>query len=133
MEKTAVVVIIRNEYGEYLGISSKEKGLGFPGGKVEKNETIEEAAIREVKEETNLDLNNKFLVHIGVNKCGEYNVHLMLYCVPSKAKPFPSKEGIPRYYPLIKFITDSPYKDWNVWALKKLELLKLFLKEQRMF
>ena len=32
MEKEAVVVIIRNECGEYLGILSKEKGLGFPGG-----------------------------------------------------------------------------------------------------
>lgn len=133
MEKEAVVVIIRNECGEYLGIFSKEKGLGFPGGKIEKNETIEEAAVREVKEETNLTIKKQFLVHLGANKCGEYNVHLMVYCIPARERPFPSKEGIPRYHPTVKFITDSPYKDWNIWALQKLELLKFVLKEQRIF
>ncbi len=33
-------------------------GLSFPGGHVEENETIEESVIREIKEETNLDIKN---------------------------------------------------------------------------
>ena len=33
-------------------------GLSFPGGHVEENETIEESVIREMKEETNLDIKN---------------------------------------------------------------------------
>ncbi|WP_307257783.1 RNA deprotection pyrophosphohydrolase [Oikeobacillus pervagus] len=39
------------------------RGLEFPGGKVEKNETIKEAAIREVYEETGGKVEE--LVHIG--------------------------------------------------------------------
>lgn len=33
-------------------------GLTFPGGHVEENETIEESVIREMKEETGLDVSN---------------------------------------------------------------------------
>lgn len=39
-------------------------GLTFPGGHVEENETLEEAVIREIKEETNLDIKDVELVGI---------------------------------------------------------------------
>ena len=42
---------VKNKQGEVLMIYRRGK-WDFPKGKVEKNETIEEAAIREVKEET---------------------------------------------------------------------------------
>jgi len=35
----------------------------FPGGKVEKNEVPENAIIREVKEELDIDINNKCIAH----------------------------------------------------------------------
>ncbi|HLS10468.1 RNA deprotection pyrophosphohydrolase [Lentibacillus sp.] len=37
---------------KWLLTKHKERGLEFPGGKVEENETAKEAAVREVKEET---------------------------------------------------------------------------------
>lgn len=45
-------------------IKSDWPGLTFPGGHVEDNETIEESVIREIKEETNLDINDVKLVGI---------------------------------------------------------------------
>jgi len=58
-----VKVIIQNEEGKYLLVkrADNEKKEHFgnwecPGGKVRKGETFEEAAIREVKEEVNLDI-----------------------------------------------------------------------------
>lgn len=46
-----VLVICRYE-DKWLLTKHKTRGLEFPGGKVEENETAEQAGIREVKEET---------------------------------------------------------------------------------
>ncbi|WYV00603.1 RNA deprotection pyrophosphohydrolase [Oceanobacillus sp. FSL H7-0719] len=46
------VWVICRYKGQWLLTKHKERGLEFPGGKVELGETAEEAAIREVHEET---------------------------------------------------------------------------------
>lgn len=63
MKESAQVVLI-NEEGLILGVSRKDnhKDFGLPGGKLEGNETPEEAAIRETKEETGLDIYDLQLV-----------------------------------------------------------------------
>ncbi|GLV35012.1 hypothetical protein CBL_09492 [Carabus blaptoides fortunei] len=64
---TYTLVFIKNEYQVLLGLKKrgfgKGKWNGF-GGKVEKNETIFDGAIRETKEECNLKVNN--LKHVGI-------------------------------------------------------------------
>ena len=53
----AVAVIIENDQGQILLQKRSDNHLwGLPGGLIEVNESIESAAIREVKEETNLDI-----------------------------------------------------------------------------
>ncbi|CAG8521995.1 16986_t:CDS:2, partial [Racocetra persica] len=51
-------VIIQNKEGKILMIKEKKRGWMFPGGKIEEGETPEEAAKREVFEETNLVVKN---------------------------------------------------------------------------
>lgn len=46
------VWVICRYKGDWLLTKHKERGLEFPGGKVEEGETAEQAAIREVHEET---------------------------------------------------------------------------------
>ncbi|SFA91891.1 8-oxo-dGTPase [Lentibacillus halodurans] len=46
------VWVICQYHNKWLLTKHKERGLEFPGGKVEENETAREAAVREVKEET---------------------------------------------------------------------------------
>lgn len=53
-EKSCGCIIFDN--GKVLLIQHKEGHWGFPKGHVEENETEKETAIREVKEETNLDV-----------------------------------------------------------------------------
>ncbi|MCM3740181.1 nucleoside triphosphatase YtkD [Oceanobacillus luteolus] len=51
-EQPKHVLIICRYQGKWLLTRHKERGLEFPGGKVEEGETAEEAGIREVMEET---------------------------------------------------------------------------------
>ena len=61
--KNFVRVIIKNEKEELLVIFEKKWDCWvFPGGKIEPNETPEEAAKREVFEETNLIIENLKIV-----------------------------------------------------------------------
>ena len=57
---------ITNEQGEILlqKRSDKEELWGFPGGALEIGESIEEAMIREVKEETGLNVNVEYLIGV---------------------------------------------------------------------
>ena len=62
---TAVCVLVLNKDNyNFLSVSLKEdhEDFNLPGGKLENNESLEDAGIREVKEETGLDIFNlKFL------------------------------------------------------------------------
>lgn len=62
--RRAVCVIIRNEEGKVLGVSRKNDHtcFGLAGGKVNHNEDVFKAAIRETKEETGLDIYDLKLV-----------------------------------------------------------------------
>ena len=50
----------------------------FPGGKVEKNETPENAIIREVKEELNIDISNKCIAPLSFSEFDYKNFQLLL-------------------------------------------------------
>lgn len=66
IEPKHVLVFVQHE-GKWLCTINKKRGVEFPGGKVESGETLEEAAIREVMEET--------AVHItGLKKFAHYVV-----------------------------------------------------------
>jgi len=59
-EKDHAQVVLIDKDGLVCLVSRKDdhKDFGLPGGKVDKGETYEEAAIRETKEETGLDVSN---------------------------------------------------------------------------
>jgi len=50
------ILVIAKYRNRWLLTKNPKRGLEFPGGKVEKGETLVEAAIRETKEETNVDV-----------------------------------------------------------------------------
>ena len=65
MNTAVCVLVINKEEYSFLSVSLKEdhEDFNLPGGKLEDNETLEEAGIREVKEETGIDICDlKFLM-----------------------------------------------------------------------
>lgn len=63
--KAGVAVIILNEENQVLLQKRADVGLwGIPSGHVEIGETVSEAVIREVKEETNLDIRIEKLIGV---------------------------------------------------------------------
>ena len=82
MNSTTVVAAIIKKNNSFLIVQrNKDKHLGlkweFPGGKVEFNESLEEALIREIKEELNIAIN----VHnkIGVEKYKDSKINVILH------------------------------------------------------
>jgi len=58
--RVAVHLVIKDADGKVLcHIRGKDKKIGMPGGMVDKDESIQEALIREIKEEYGIDLSDK--------------------------------------------------------------------------
>lgn len=66
-EEPKHVLVICHYQDKWLLTKHKTRGLEFPGGKVEEGETAEQAAIREVKEETGANIKE-------IHYLGQYHV-----------------------------------------------------------
>lgn len=128
----AAIIQFGRSYGEVLlkkrgmcecGYELKDK-YEFPGGKVKEGETLEEALIREIKEELDVDiegLESKWkprLVHSQINKYDHSeNYYLILYyeCFLTESYKLP--------YDCILATLDAINGDWvlpgTIEALKK--------------
>jgi len=146
IEMTNMVMIQDRQTGKVLVQERTKnwKGLSFPGGHVEDNESIVDSAIREVKEETGLDvyhlkscglihwLNKKtferFLVFLF--KTTDYSGELMTECdegrnfwlTINELRNTPSENQMPKNY-LPMFLEDKyseafgPWNDDEPWKI----------------
>ena len=83
----------------------------FPGGKIEKNESPENALVREIKEELNININNKCIAPLTFSefKYEEFNLLLLLYiCRRWDGTPM-STENNP-----IKWVKANKLREYNM-------------------
>ena len=60
----ATILVFNNKNELLLNLRSDTNNWGIPGGSKELNETLEECAIRELKEETNINVNDLELITV---------------------------------------------------------------------
>ncbi len=72
--KIAVVVMVVNEEDKLLLVRNPYRGWEFPGGYVDKEETLKDGAIREVKEESGIEVEVMELLGVEQNSLKRTNV-----------------------------------------------------------
>lgn len=123
MKKITAAIVIINHRGDILGCHGTGKphnmGFDFPKGLVEPDETDIEAALRELREETSLVLDDDQLIDCGVyphNK--EKNIHLFIH----RTEIIPEPENLvcqsfftlnDKEYPECDFFEIIPKEDRN--------------------
>ena len=120
MEIFAGVAILIQD-GKYLAVSRKDnpKAFGFAGGKLEENETPEECALRELKEETGLEGEIDCLVLSRIDETsGRYS---NAYLIKNVTGEISTKESGVVAWVDEQTLLDGPFGKYNKATFKKLK------------
>lgn len=122
MNKQAVVALIFNETHTYvLSVSRKDncEDFGLPGGKVDFNETLHEALIREVREETGLEIEESVPIFAEEDSSGFFTT---TFLVTTKNTLWSSDEaGIIDWKTPLELKTSGTFQAYNARLFNSLE------------
>ncbi|MGM0865893.1 MAG: NUDIX hydrolase [Bacillota bacterium] len=110
----SAATIVINDQQEILLIKGPRRGWEMPGGQVEEGESLKEAAIRETKEETGIDV--EVLAFCGVFQNVKRSICNTLFLAkPVGGEPTTSPESLEvRFYPIeqaLEMVTHSNFRE----------------------
>jgi 8-oxo-dGTP diphosphatase len=120
-----IVKVFNPEFKGIVLIKRKNPPLGFalPGGFVDRGESVEEALIREMKEEINLDVKIEKLLGVYSNPNRDPRLHTASCVFVCSAKELP-KAGDDAKEAFVVKLEEIP---WNKMAFDHAEILRDFL------
>lgn len=120
-----ILIINPNNSNEVLGVARKDNHdlFGLPGGKVEENESVMSAALREAKEETGLDLQNLELLFSRVDDNGVMCVTYLADIVPGSVLN-PRQGEAPAKWVSRDTLINGPFGDYNAALFKKYDEMR---------
>jgi len=124
---TAGLLIVQNRK-LLLAYSKNKRCFYLPGGKIDENESAEEALCREIAEELNVNLNEndlQYYTHISAPAYGELDGVMMeqeCFIVNRKINPKASAEiGELKYFSLKEYLDQENTAPGAILILKKLK------------
>lgn len=109
----SAATIVLNDKNEILLIKGPKRGWEMPGGQVEEGESIKEAAIRETKEETGIDV--EIIKFCGIfQNVGRSICNTLFLAKPIGGVPTTSSESLEvRFFPIDEALKKVNYGNFK--------------------
>ncbi|WP_315795393.1 NUDIX hydrolase [Paenibacillus sp. BIC5C1] len=109
----SAAAIVMNENNEILLIRGPRRGWEMPGGQVEEGESIQDAAVRETKEESGIDIEIIRFCGIFQNVKGSI-VNTLFLARPIGGEPLVTSESLETgYFPIEEALNKVTWKNFK--------------------